>query len=150
MKKILIACSAMLVILLLASSVNAVSVNNLKMPSGYEEISDGYYVSTYDSDVHIYIGELSLNDKLFETDEETYYGVSKLDDDIYVYIDALLSSSGVEEIVDLDEGKYVISIYNDDLISDPDNSNDVLTMEGYHQDLIKFNELNNLKPEVYS
>lgn len=138
-----------LLIVLTVSCVSAVSVDDLKIPSEFVEVSDGYYQSSIDSDYCFYVGELSLNEDLFATDESSMYGVSKLDDDIYVYIDGMLVSSGVQEIVELDEGKYVVSIFNDNLISDPDDSSDVLLMESYHQDLIKFNEDNGLTPIEY-
>ena len=130
----------------MVTSVSAVSLDDLKIPSNYLEESDGYYTDILDEDTHIYIGELALNDKLFENSPDGTYGVSKLDDNIYIYLDTLLVSSGVQEIVELDEGKYVVSFYNDNVVADVDNNDDVKMMDGYHQELKKFNKDNGLTP----
>ena len=138
-------CVCLIICLLSISVVYSVSVEDIKVPNTYSKVDEGYYTSISDKNVHVYIGKFEDNDLLFVNSDDGTYGVSMLDDKIYIYLDTLLVSSGVQEVVNLDEGKYMISVYNDDIVADPDSNYDVSLMNGYHQ-LKDINNLNGLTP----
>ena len=119
---------------------------NLKAPTGIDDISTGVGKYADDKDVYMYIGKLSDNEGVFENNTDEGFGVSKLNDNIYVYIDSLLKESGVQEVVDINGEQTVVSVSNSQWISDPSNPEDLSEMETYHSMLKEFNKLNNLEP----
>ena len=133
-KKIII---GILLLFLVIGTAAAVNINDLKVPVGYNEETEGYYYLNTDEDTHLYIGELSLNEGVFEND--TGYAVYSIGDKLYAFEDTAIQSYGIQEKVKINGEDYLVSI---DKTTPLDNVDKTM----FKEDLQTFNKLNNLEP----
>lgn len=126
------------ILFLLIGSAVAVNIDDMKVPFGYSDIEDGVSMLN-DGHTELYIGKLSDNPGVFESDIEAEYIVSDIGNNTYYFIDDALQMYGIQEKVNIDNEDYIVSISKDSELS---NADKILLKE----DLDKFNELNNLKP----
>ena len=131
-----------MVLFLLIGTVAAVNLSDLKVPLGYNEESEGYYYLNTDEDSHLYIGEMSSNEGVFDND--TGYAVLDMGNNTYFFCDSNLQSTGVQEKVMIDGTEYLVSFYKDNFVGNMKDTEILMFLEY----LEKFNKDNNLEPIV--
>ena len=130
----------LLLMFLIIGTACAVNLSDLKVPIGYNEETDGFYYLNTDEDSHLYVGEMELNENVFEND--TGYAVISLGNNTYFYCDSVMESTGVQEKVNIDGTDYLVSFYKDNFVGSLQDTEIKMFLE----DLKDFNEKNNLKP----
>ena len=130
-----------LIITILTATASAVEIADLNIPSYYIEDTNGLYELNTDENVHLYIGNYSLNEEVFNSNVEDGYLVTNIGNNTYYFIDETLNQAGLQELVEIDGVKYVISI-SKDKTSELSNADKVL----FEEDLNKINNDNDLTP----
>lgn len=138
--KILKILIAMSIIFLLLGVVSAeeFDVDTLQVPFGYSDLEGGTAMLN-DGHTQLYVGKMSLNEEVFDSNVEEQYIVTDIGNDTYLFTDDLLQMYGFQEKVNIDGVDYLVSISKDSPLSNADKT---LLKE----DLDKFNEKNNLEP----
>ena len=126
------------ILFLLIGSVAAIDIDDMKVPFGYSNLEDGVAMLN-DGHTELYIGKLTENPGVFESNIEEGYVVSDIGNNTYYFIDDGMQMYGLQEKVNIDNVDYIVSVSKDSELSNADKT---LLKE----DLENFNELNNLKP----
>ncbi|WP_405303455.1 hypothetical protein [Methanobrevibacter sp.] len=138
MKKITKIIIAIAILFLLTTAVSATDIDKLKVPFGYSDLKDGVSMLN-DGHTKLYIGKMSDNEGVFDSNIEEEYVVTDIGNNTYLFTDDLLKMYGFQEKVNIDGTDYLVCIYKDSALSPADQT---LLKE----DLDKFNKDNNLKP----
>ena len=139
--KILIGIS---ILFLLIGSAAAIESSDFKPLDDYTAFdSVGYSNYTTDHTRYILVEGITFDDDLkeewFTSHPEYDYKVESVGDNIYSVEDGLFQYYGYQEVVELDDGYYMVSINHNSKLSPSE-------VKEYLADLKEFNELNNLKP----
>ena len=126
------------ILFLLTTAVSATDIDKLKVPFGYSDLKDGLSMLN-DGHTQLYIGKMSDNEGVFDSNIDEQYIVSDIGNNTYIFTDDLLKMYGFQEKVTIDGVDYLVSISKDSPLSNADKT---LLKE----DLDKFNKDNNLKP----
>jgi len=136
MKKLIL---FLIVFLIAGSACAANTIDELKAPSGFEDMLGGYSESFDTKDIYFYISEMSFNDGAFDNISTEYeeQTVTELEDNIYLFNDTKIDMVGVEEKVKLDGKEQLVSIIDESGSGDVDSL--LSTMR-------EFNSINGLIP----
>ena len=140
--KILIGIS---ILLLLIGAVAAVKVDSLKTIPDYNEWDEnGYSNYTTNSNRYFFVEKVTELDDAFVDDwfnnhTDLKYMTMPVGDNIFYFEDDTFTFYGYQEVVNIDDEYYMISINQNSHLS-PSEKN------SYLDDLKEFNELNNLTP----
>lgn len=131
----------LIISLFLISTVSASAIDDLKIPSGFEDIGHGVYVShdsASNSDIVLSVVEYSKYDweDYTTNDTQNKYEVTG-ENNTYNYTDGSVNEVGSFELAELDGEKYIIDFTKS---NSADDLNTTFTQ------LIQFNELNNITP----
>lgn len=136
---------AALILFLTIGIVVATDVNNLKCPDGWDSFGDGNYYEIGDQpeisdgrNMMIMKYDDSCADFFENITDENYY-VFKNVDNSYNYTDWDYSDEGCFEVVEIDGNQYLLHFSTNIENDYPDKLN-------VYESMLKFNELNNLKP----
>ncbi len=119
------------------------AVPSITAPDGYTAAGDGF-VSTSDSDVAVVISSWNDTNLLYEN--RTDYGISEIEDNIYLFVDKTNNNSGVREAVEIDGDNYTISIIGTNWVIDHNDDNDMSKAKELYDDLKEFNKENDFEP----
>ena len=135
MKKIIL----VLTIFLLIGTVCATDIDSLKTPTDCKELKDGTGAFTNHIDRMLYVEKVSGDYKTDWFTNTSTMTVKDVGDNIYLYSDTDLKTYGYQEIVNIDDTDYMVSINQNSKLSP---SEEKLLLESMKE----FNKLNDLKP----
>lgn len=132
MKKIYLIGLTAIMLLVGASTVSAIDLDDFKLSDGFDKessnlaINDDFSLSVakYDKDLDY--------DLLFKDDGDYTVTVGE----ISKYVDKEVKHVGVLEVVEIDDEQVLIEIYSEDMSK----------LDECYDKLVEFNELNNLNP----
>lgn len=133
-------------LLLIIGIATAADVSKLKMPDGWESVSDDTYhqvdESTGGGNGHNMMIEKwydGLKDEYYQNLTEEQYTVIEDVNNTFMYIDALNENAGSFEVVEIDGEKYFVNFWTVDY-----TDSEKIADTSYF--MVKFNELNDLEP----
>ena len=131
----------LLIILCLSFGVvYAADIDAFKTPGHFKDFQDGCAAYDTNPDVMLYVEKESGDYKTDWFTNGSSLTVSEVNDThIFYYEDADLKTYGYQELIDIDGDVYMVSINQGSKLSPGEKTL-------YLEDLIKFNELNNLEP----